>query len=54
MPLWQWAQVQEVLFELDDGARVSRCVVRLMTLGRNICARSPVSKLELRLPRTGD
>lgn len=26
MPLWQWAQVQEVLLELDEGARALRCV----------------------------
>lgn len=32
MPLWQWAQVQEVLFKLDDGGRVSRRVVCLVTL----------------------
>ncbi len=23
--MWQWAQVQEVLFEIDEGAKMSRC-----------------------------
>jgi hypothetical protein len=32
VPLWQWAQVQEVLLELDEGTRASRRAMRLMPL----------------------